>query len=143
MEMFAYNASLQNQLTGKSLNSNNALIVLRKVCNRMLNEALECFLNHSSGIQLVISGHIIWREFLIHLCWRTEGIKSAHQLRSYLFFFLTSLLEYNCFTIVCQSLLYNKVNQLYIYIYPHISSLLRPKNKAGSSIKSVDQFLIG
>ena len=26
---------------------------------------------------------------------------------------------------VCQFLLYNKVNQLYIYIYPHISSILR------------------
>ena len=39
-------------------------------------------------------------------------------------FFLTSLLEYNCFTMVCQFLLQNKVNQLYIYIYPHISSLL-------------------
>ena len=26
---------------------------------------------------------------------------------------------------VCQFLLYNKVNQLYIYIYPHVSSLLR------------------
>ena len=41
------------------------------------------------------------------------------------FFFLTSLLEYNCFTMLCQFLLYNKVNQLYIYIHPHISSLLR------------------
>ena len=40
------------------------------------------------------------------------------------YFFLTSLLEYNCFTMVCQFLLYNKVNQLYIYIYPHIPSLL-------------------
>ena len=39
------------------------------------------------------------------------------------YFFLTSLLEYNCFTMVCQFLLYNTVNQLYIYIYPHISSL--------------------
>ena len=39
-------------------------------------------------------------------------------------FFLTSLLEYNCFTMVCQFLLYNKVKQLYIYIYPHFSSLL-------------------
>ena len=38
--------------------------------------------------------------------------------------FCTSLLEYNCFTMVCQFLLYNKVNQLYVYIYPHISSLL-------------------
>ena len=43
----------------------------------------------------------------------------------FLFIFLTSLLESNCFTMVCQFLLYNKVNQLYIYIYPHISSLLR------------------
>ena len=40
------------------------------------------------------------------------------------FIFLTSLLGYNCFTMVCQFLLYNKVNQLYIYIYPHIFSLL-------------------
>ena len=40
-------------------------------------------------------------------------------------FFLTFLLEYNCFIMVCQFLLYNKVNQLYIYIYPRISSLLR------------------
>ena len=28
------------------------------------------------------------------------------------FFFLTSLLEYNCFTMVCYFLLYNEVNQL-------------------------------
>ena len=48
------------------------------------------------------------------------------------FFFLTSLLEYNCFTMVCQFLLHNKVNQLYIYICPHISSLLRlPPSLAG------------
>ena len=40
-------------------------------------------------------------------------------------YFLTPLLEYNCFTMVCQFLLYNKVNQLYICIYPPISSLLR------------------
>ena len=43
----------------------------------------------------------------------------------FLIYFLTSLLEYNCFTMMCQFLLYNKVNQLYIYIYPHIPSLLR------------------
>ena len=42
-----------------------------------------------------------------------------------LYFFLTSLLEYNCFTMVCYFLLYNKVNQPYIYVYTHISSLLR------------------
>ena len=40
------------------------------------------------------------------------------------FFLKTSLLEYNCFTMLCQFLLYNKVNQLYVYIYPHIPSLL-------------------
>ena len=40
------------------------------------------------------------------------------------FFFLTSLLEYNCFTMVCYFLLYDKVNQLYIYVCLHISSLL-------------------
>ena len=39
------------------------------------------------------------------------------------FFFETSLLEYDCFTMVCYFLLYNKVNQLYIYICSHISSL--------------------
>ena len=39
-------------------------------------------------------------------------------------FFLTSLLEYNSFTLLCQFLLYNKVNQLYIYTCPHISSFL-------------------
>ena len=32
-------------------------------------------------------------------------------------FFLTSLLEYNCFTMVYYFLLYNEVNQLYVYIY--------------------------
>ena len=40
-------------------------------------------------------------------------------------FFLTSLLKYNCFTMLCQFLLYKKVNQLYAYIYPYIPSLLR------------------
>ena len=42
----------------------------------------------------------------------------------HLTFFLTSLLEYNCFKMLCYFLLYNEVNQLYVYIYPHIPSLL-------------------
>ena len=46
---------------------------------------------------------------------RTEDLKNI---------FLTSLLEYNCFTMLCQFLLYYKVNQLYVYIYPHMPSLL-------------------
>ena len=46
-------------------------------------------------------------------------------VQGFFFFpFLTSLLEYNCFTMVCQFLLYNKVNQQYIHIYPYIPSLL-------------------
>ena len=28
------------------------------------------------------------------------------------------LLEYSCFTMLCQFLLYSKVNQLYVYVYP-------------------------
>ena len=40
------------------------------------------------------------------------------------FFVLTSFLVYSCFTLLCQSLLYNKANQLYVYIYPYIPSLL-------------------
>ena len=39
-------------------------------------------------------------------------------------FVLTCLLEHICFTMGCYFLFYNKVNQLYIYIYPHISSFL-------------------
>ena len=35
------------------------------------------------------------------------------------FYFLKKiLLEYSCFTMLCQFLLYSKVNQLYVYIYP-------------------------
>ena len=51
-------------------------------------------------------------------------LHSLHIFSELILFFLTSLLEYNCFTVVCQFLLYNKVNQIYIYIYPHISFLL-------------------
>ena len=46
------------------------------------------------------------------------------QVEKHFIFVLTSLLEYNFFTMVCQFLLYNKVNQPYTYIYPHIPSLL-------------------
>ena len=61
-------------------------------------------------------GPILWESDLVGLVWSlTMGIC----------FFLTSLLEYNCFTLRCQLLLYNKVSQLYVYIYPHIPSLLR------------------
>ena len=43
----------------------------------------------------------------------------------YLFIFLKrSLLEYNCFTILCQFLLHNRANQPHAYTRPHIPSLL-------------------
>ena len=38
--------------------------------------------------------------------------------------FLFFLLEYSFFTMLCQSLLYSKVNQLYVYIYPFFFSCL-------------------
>ena len=37
----------------------------------------------------------------------------VHHFILFIYLFLTSLLEYNCFTMVCKFLLYNKVNQLY------------------------------
>ena len=43
----------------------------------------------------------------------------------FIYLFITSLLEYSCFTMVGKFLLFNKVNQLYIYIYSHFTSLLR------------------
>ena len=36
----------------------------------------------------------------------------------YCSFLKNFLLDYSCFTILCQFLLYSKVNQLYVYIYP-------------------------
>ena len=48
-------------------------------------------------------------------------------------------LEYNCFTIMCQFLLYNKVNQLYVYRYPpllHFPSTPAPSHPSWSSQSS-------
>ena len=39
-------------------------------------------------------------------------------LSLFYFFFHFFLLEYSCFTMLCQFLLYSKVNQLYVYMYP-------------------------
>ena len=58
----------------------------------------------------------------LKICMETQKTPNS---QSNLFFFLTSLLEYNCFALLCQFLLYIKVNQLYVYIYPHIPSLSR------------------
>ena len=63
----------------------------------------------------------------LHADFLPEILKFKEEKRVPLFIYLfkTSLLEYNCFTMVCSLLLYNKVNQLYVYTYPHIPSLLR------------------
>ena len=63
------------------------------------------------------------------------------------FYFLTSLLEYNCFTMVCSFLLYNKVNHIHIHTHTHtrshISSLLRlPPSLSHSSRWSQSTELI-
>ena len=70
------------------------------------------------------SHHPIISISCIGLCVYHIHLSSFLNLESF-FFYLTFLLEYNCFTMVCYFLLHNKVNQLYIHIYPHISSLLR------------------
>ena len=60
----------------------------------------------------------------------------------YLFIFLTSLLEYNYFTMLYQFMLYNKVNQLCVYIYPHIPALLRlPPTLPTSALQVVTKHL--
>ena len=54
-----------------------------------------------------------------------KGKQGLRRQCSSFFFFL---LEYNCFTMLHQFLLYNKVNKLYVYIYPlpHKPSSLPP-----------------
>ena len=79
------------------------------------------------ALQRCIISTVQQNESTIHipispLFWISFSFRSPKSV--ILFFFLTSLLEYNCFTMLCWFLFYNKVNQLYIYIYPHISSLL-------------------
>ena len=53
-----------------------------------------------------------------------KRVPCPKNLVGFIFFFSTSVLEYNCFTMVCQFLLHSKVNQLHTYICSHISSLL-------------------
>ena len=51
-------------------------------------------------------------------------------------------MEYNCFTMLCYSLLYNKVNQLYGYIYPFpLEPTSTPSNRSRSSQSTKLSFL--
>ena len=47
-------------------------------------------------------------------------INGSYKIHFIFKFFLTSLLEYSCFTMAHLFLLYNKVNQLYIYTFPYL-----------------------
>ena len=53
-------------------------------------------------------------------------LAGLHQHRPFFSFHigLDFFLEYNCFIMLCQFLLYNEVNQLYVYIYPISLELL-------------------
>ena len=95
-----------------------------------MDQVLDILCFHHSGFLLHVfiqEKKMVTKNTLIHnlQCLQSEilGHRCSSQLIVILFF-LTSLLEYNCFTMLCQFLLYNKMNQLNIYIYPHISSLL-------------------
>ena len=61
--------------------------------------------------------------FLMTCVWvprsRVERVKFSHiRFHGILFFyFIFNLLNYNCFTMLCSFLLYNKVNQLHVYLY--------------------------
>ena len=46
-------------------------------------------------------------------------LKDSYGIGYFLSFWLLKKLEYNCFTALCQFLLYNEMNQPYVYIYPH------------------------
>ena len=48
----------------------------------------------------------------------TRGPFSTDQKLNLIFFLKKFLLEHSCFTMLYQFLLYSKVNQLHVYIYP-------------------------
>ena len=51
--------------------------------------------------------------------WATEHASNSKELHIALFLLIKkSLLEYSCFTMLYKFLLYSKVTQLYLYIYP-------------------------
>ena len=60
----------------------------------------------------------------------------------YVFFSFQCLLEYSCFTMLCQFLLYSTVNQLWVYLYPSlfwISFPFRSPQSAGQSSQCLQQ----
>ena len=63
----------------------------------------------------IFSNSNIWPLSIFFLCWVSDpvGKHNYHHLSISLI-----LLEYNCFTTLCYFLLYNSVNQLYVYIHP-------------------------
>ena len=105
-------------------------VVIKKVTFSMIIQGERkacdtCYVKHQ-GINYITVHAFTYNHISAgSLCLFSE---KRNSLFFFYFIFLTSLLEYNCFTMVCQFLLYNKENQLYIYIYPRISSLLSSLN---------------
>ena len=58
-------------------------------------------------------------------------------------FFFVFELEYSCFTLLCQFLLYSKVNQPYIYIYPLIFWISFPFRSPQSTEQSSLCYTVG
>ena len=68
---------------------------------------------------------------------------SHHAISSWLPWILFFKLEYNCFTMFCKFLLYNKVNQLYVHISPSSwASLPPPSQSARSSQEHWAELLV-
>ena len=65
----------------------------------------------------------IWKTSLRLCCMSRWAKKIKTQSLSYTFFLFLKL-EYNCLTMLCWFLLYNKVSQLYVYIHPSLLDLL-------------------
>ena len=86
--------------------------------NKNTDKKVHVLFKSYTGVENIVQGVRKWEKRL------ERWARSSHGGPHIFFPFLTSLLENNCFTKLCY-FLYNKVNQLYIYIYPHISSLLR------------------
>ena len=63
----------------------------------------------------------IWPTILPVFCLFVLFLVKHHNfLNFFQYFFCRWFLQYNCFVMLCYSLLYNEVNQLYVYIYTHL-----------------------
>ena len=73
-----------------------------------MNFSIESLVYYLCHLQLL--SNIYWEQ--------NYYFSNLMQLITLFVLLLNFLLAYNCFTMLCQFLLYKEVNQLYIYIYP-------------------------